>query len=304
MQSNCCALINGRRVEDICEESLPTTDCKCTDYLYCRLAVVTAISSNHFKQAQDMICSAQKNAPNTDIFVYDLGLKETQWKILSKLHHVEVRTFPFNKYPPHFKNLALNEAWKPVVITELAQEYDVILYGDASLRILKPVESELLPFLLEFPFVAALVAHHAVIPVTPPEMYNYLGLNLTRMQALKVICLTPFSQQWCVFGQLNWLKKNSWSTGLIVPCTWSACPLRDIFAIQPATLNRLVRNTIYKGEYVGCMCCQSIINIILYREIGGEVWKNIQHQELNDAWTIQRHKSGRKFCPVTVTPAN
>ena len=77
MQSNCCALINGRRVEDICEESLPTTDCKCTDYLYCRLAVVTAISSNHFKQAQDMICSAQKNAPKTDIFVYDLGLKNT-----------------------------------------------------------------------------------------------------------------------------------------------------------------------------------------------------------------------------------
>jgi len=77
MQSNCCALIDGRRVEDICGESLPTTDCKCMDYLYCRLAVVTAISSKHFKQAQDMICSVQKNAPNTDIFVYDLGLKET-----------------------------------------------------------------------------------------------------------------------------------------------------------------------------------------------------------------------------------
>ena len=108
--------------------------------------------------------------------------------------------FPFQQVPPHFKNLALNEAWKPVVITELAQEYDVILYGDASLRILKPVQSELLPFLLEFPFVAAPVAHHAVIPVTPPEMYNYLGLNLTRMQALKVMPNTIQSTMLCVWA--------------------------------------------------------------------------------------------------------
>jgi len=80
------------------------------------------------------------------------------------------------------------------------QEYGVILYGDASLRILKPVESELLPFLLEFPFVAAPVAHHAVIPVTPPEMYNYLGLNLTRMQALKVMPNTIQSTMMCVWA--------------------------------------------------------------------------------------------------------
>ena len=151
------------------------------------MAVVTAISSDHFKEVQDMIHSAQKNAPNTKIFVYDLGLKKHERKILSDHCFVEVRTFPFSKYPSHFRGLALNEAWKPIIINELAKEYDVILYGDASLRLLKPVKDKVLPHLMEFPFVAAPAAHHAVIPVTPPETYNYLGLNLTRMEAWKAL---------------------------------------------------------------------------------------------------------------------
>jgi len=44
-----------------------------------------------------------------------------------------------------------------------------------------------------------------------------------------------------------------------VPCTWSACPLRDIFAIQPATLNRLVRNTIKENMLAACAVNQSSI---------------------------------------------
>ena len=71
----------------------------------------------------------------------------------------------------------------------------MILYGDASLRILKPVKDEVLPHLMEFPFIGVPPVCHAVIPVTPPETYNYLGLNLTRMEAWKAVLVVKCSQQ-------------------------------------------------------------------------------------------------------------
>ena len=178
----------------------------------------------------------------------------------------------------------------------------MILYGDASLRILKPVQSELLPFLLEFPFVAAPVAHHAVIPVTPPEMYNYLGLNLTRMQALKVMPNTIQSTMLCVWATT--LIKDKFLKHWVDCAMHMECMSPEGYIRHTTCHFEQVSQEHYKGDYVGCMRCQSIINIILYREFGGEVWKYIQHQDLNDAWTIQRHKSGRKFCPVTETPDN
>ena len=204
---NCCALINEISLEVICNETggpgQPTNTgvgCTCADYLYCRLAVVTAISSNHFEEVQDMIHSVQTNAPNTKIFVYDLGLKEHERKNLSEHCYVEVRTFPFNKYPPYFSALLFNEAWKPVIVNEIAKDYDVVLYGDASLRLLKPLKDSVLPYLMEFPFVAAPPAGHPVISFTPPEMYDYLGLNLTRMQALKALPKEFQSAMMCIWA--------------------------------------------------------------------------------------------------------
>ena len=193
------------KLEEICDgrkSSLPIANMKCTcaDYLYCRLVVVTAISSNHFEEAQDMIHSAQKNVPSTTILVYDLGLNENERKNLSHHCHVEVRTFPFEKYPPHFRALALNEAWKPIIINELTKEYDVILYGDASLRIRKPVKDNLLPYLMEFPLIPCKTVYHSVIAVTPPETYNYLGLKLTRKQAWKAMPREIQSTMMCVWA--------------------------------------------------------------------------------------------------------
>ena len=106
--ANCCVLINEKNLQLLCNEprrDLPANagmGCTCADYLYCRLAVVTVISSNHFEEVQDMIHSAQKYAPNAKIFVYDLGLKEHERKNLSEHCYVEVRSFPFDKYPPTF----------------------------------------------------------------------------------------------------------------------------------------------------------------------------------------------------------
>ena len=301
----CCAVIRGKKLEEICDghkSSLPSTNitCTCADYFYCRLVVVTAISSNHFEEAQDMIHSAQRNVPNTTILVYDLGLNEHERKNLSNQCRVEVRTFPFEKYPPHFRALALNEAWKPVIFDELTKEYDVILYGDASLRILKPVKDKLLPFLLEFPFVPRKATYHPVISVTPPEMYNYLGLNLTRKQAWKAMPNEIQSTWMCI-----------WATELMKEKFlkhWVDCAMHEE-CMSPKGYVRnfsachfdLIKKHAYRGEFIGCMRCQSIINILLYREFGGEVWKKVQHKKLNKVWTDRRggtHYFREQLCPV------
>ena len=305
---NCCALINEKSLQaTVCNEpgrGIPTSTsapCTCADYLYCRLAVVTAISSDHFGEAQDMIHSAQKNAPNTKIFVYDLGLKEHERKNLSEHCFVEVRTFPFSKYPSYFRALALNEAWKPIIINELAKEYDVILYGDASLRILKPVKDEVLPHLMEFPFVAAPAYNHAVIPVTPPEMYNYLGLNLTRMEAWKVFPDEIQSTMMCVWA--TELMKDKFLKNWIDCAMHEECMSPKGYVRRTDCHLERTQQPNYRGEYTGCMRCQSIVNILLYREFGAVVWKKLHRPELNgNAWTIRKfvtHMFTGNLCPVT-----
>ena len=102
------------------------------DAMYQRLVVFTTFSSNHFKEAQDMIGSVQKYLPHTKIIVYDIGLSTEERGKVAKYCNVEFRIFDFSKYPPHVKNIK-NYAWRPFMLQELAQEYDVILYGDASL---------------------------------------------------------------------------------------------------------------------------------------------------------------------------
>ena len=302
---NCCALIRGMKVEEICNERKSSLlganeKCTCADYFYCRLVVVTAFSSNHFEEAQDMIHSAQRNVPNTTILVYDLGLNEDQRRTLSDHCHVEVRTFPFEKYPPHFRALALNEAWKPIIINELTKEYDVILYGDASLRILKQVKDNLLPYLMEFPLIPSRAVYHPVIPVTPPEMYNYLGLNLTREQAWKAMPREIQSTMMCVWA--TELMKDKFLKHWVDCAMHEECMSPKGYIRKPTAKCHFdrIKEPGYSGEFVGCMRCQSIINILLYREFGGEVWKKVQ-RDLKRVWTMKRavtHLFREQLCPV------
>ena len=189
---------------------------------------------------------------------------------------------------PHI--LKSYRVWKPVIISELAKEYDVILYGDASLRILKPVKDEVLPHLMQFPFIGAPPAGHAVIPVTPPETYNYLGLNLTRMEAWKRLPSEMQSTMMCV-----------WATKLIKDKFlkhWVDCAMhvecmspKGYFRHATCHFDRTLKPG-YRGEFVGCMRCQSIVNILLYREFGAVVWKKKVKRPAaklhGTVWTIQR----------------
>ena len=131
-----------------------TQRCTCIDFFYCKLVVVTAISSNHYNEVQDMIASVQKFLPSTKLIVYDLGLSAEENEKVQQHCNIEVRPFVFEKYPPHTKNLE-TYAWKTFIIEEIASEYEVVFWGDASVRVMGPFFAEkVFPFLLKFPFVA------------------------------------------------------------------------------------------------------------------------------------------------------
>ena len=151
-------------------------------FLYCKLVVVSAASKDHYAESQDMIDSVQKFLPNTKLIVYDLGLTRKQKEKLHRYCNVEVRPFKFKNYPPHTKSL-MTYAWKPLIINEVTSRYEVIFWGDSSVR-LKGVSfaEKLFPFLLKFPFVAGSVLDLPIISLTHDGMLKYLNLSLSRRQ--------------------------------------------------------------------------------------------------------------------------
>ncbi|XP_054750608.2 uncharacterized protein LOC129256425 [Lytechinus pictus] len=103
------------------------------DELYQRIAIVSAFSQNHYLEALSFIASAQKYMPDKKIIIYDLGIKESVIPKVKKLCNVELRSFPWQSYPDHVKNLH-NYAWKPIIIDITLREFGAIFWGDASIR--------------------------------------------------------------------------------------------------------------------------------------------------------------------------
>ena len=104
-----------------------------------RLVITTAVSSNHFSEVQSLIGSVQKVMPQTKLVLYDLGMTANQRDNVSKMCGIELRTFNFTKYPEHVSpDRLMNYAWKPLIVYELNKKYEVVMWGDASLRLLKP----------------------------------------------------------------------------------------------------------------------------------------------------------------------
>lgn len=123
------------------------------DELYNRLTLVTAWSQNHFREGLGFIGTAQQYMPEKKIIVYDLGLNNKSLQEVKSMCNVEVRRFPFEKYPEHYKNLK-KFAFKPTIINLVLHEFGVIYYGDASIRFLRSVK-ELIPDALK---------HHGFLP--------------------------------------------------------------------------------------------------------------------------------------------
>lgn len=290
-RKHCCSDIAGIPLEAICPSFGSRTplyrfnNCTCEDFLYCRFVVMGAFSSNHYHEAQDMIGSVQTNLPYTRLVVYDLGLSTTEKAQLATYCNVEVRPLNFTKYKPYVKHLE-KFAWKPIITSELSKEYEVILYGDSSMRVKEKFAEKFLPLLLDFPFVSGPPAGHAhpITIYTHDAMLNYLRFNLSREMAAEKLdnSLQTVSLVW--FTKLikeKWLKR------------WLDCALHEECIAPPGSspYGCKPHRASDKGRYIGChRFDMSALNVIIYQEFGQTVWKSCAHSDLCDIIRGVTHK--------------
>ena len=242
--------------------------------------VVSAISSNHFEQAKDMIASAQRFLPTTRIVVYDLGLKENEIREFESFCNVEVRNFVFKQYPPHFNDL-FKYAWKPIVIRTVAQEAEYICWADASVRFVKNFESAL-TMLDKFPVKGHIHQDNLkMVQLTHEISLRYL--NMTREKMQDVIG---------VESGLLLFKTNSLVMNLLD--RWCECAAHELCIAPPMSsihgcdFNKANPQSL---EYIGChRFDQSVLNIIIVRDYGKAVFRDIFDSILNEM-TVLRHPS-------------
>jgi len=253
--------------------------------LYQRLVVVTAYSSNHFKEGIGMIASVQKHLPQTKILLYDIGLTAKQRSNANKYCSVEVRTFQFDKYPEHVQNLE-TYAWKPLIISEVSQEYDVIMYGDASLRVISPSIRKALASLLEFPFLDASPTPLPIISLTHNGTIDYLNFPPSRQHMAT----------WGTVQANGWLMlaNNIMKEKVIQP--WVDCALhQECIAPAGATLFGCYGDdSKYKdGRYIGChRFDQSALNVILAKEFGIQLFQRLWNVSIfREVWMVERKPS-------------
>ena len=237
-----------------------------------KFLVVSAISSNHYNEEQDMIATAQHFFPNSRIIIYDIGLKQTEIDALKKYCNVEVRAFPFDKYPPHVKKLQ-TYAWKPLIIQAAAQEADFIFWADSSVRFVKNFD-DTFSKLDDFPIKGHQHPNCRIVHVTHDATLKYL--NVTREMLGQVVGIE---------GGILLIKTNE--VAMRVLNLWRSCAL-EVSCIAPNGSN-LYGCDFGKGNfrttsiaYIGChRFDQSALNSILIRDYGKEVFTKILNSVVN-----------------------
>lgn len=295
-QEHCCNYAIGITLDELCAstgvfklaevaEKATMQRCTCINFFYCKLVVVTAFSSSHYEEAQDMIASVQHFLPNTKLIVYDLGMTVEQRKNVSNDCNVELRQLDYTKYPPHVKLLG-NYAWKPVIAGEVAEQYEVFMWGDASVRVVGSLVKHVLPLLQNFPFVAGSAFSGPIIPLIHDGMIHYLNFTLSRMQMrhfghIEANC-------WVIW--INTMMRNRFLG------VWVDCALHKECISPPGSKGGNCRkerhqmiDQIRRGEYIGChRYDQAAMDLILVREFGLQVWNSVVHDVRRTIFRVNR----------------
>ena len=263
----------------------------CIDIMVERLVVVTGISSVYYQVAvAGMIGSVQRMMPKTKIIVYDLGLTVEQRDNVSRICGVELRTFNFSKYPDHVSlEILRNYAWKPLIAAELSEEYEVIMWGDSSVRLLEPLQKHVFPHFLdvEVPFVGT-PESHVIVQMTHDKTLEYLNVTRESMKGLRTI------QSGCWVIWLTDKTKRLLNS-------WKDCALhKECIAPEGAILNpcRMKELGLDYDDVDYCECHrfdQSALDVILFRDFGKTIWKTALHDGNFNSWqTFAVHRGSRK----------
>lgn len=102
------------------------------------IVVVSACDAAYASRELNMIASVQYWSPQSKIIIYDLGMNEKQREAIAGACNVQLRTFPFDRYPLHVRVLK-KYAWKPIIIREVVQEFGWCLWLDSSMELRTPL---------------------------------------------------------------------------------------------------------------------------------------------------------------------
>ena len=183
-----------------------------------------------------------------------------------------MQSFPFERYPEFVQRLGCY-SWKPIIIGELSQAgYEVIFYGDASMRMLKPSIDVMIPLMLKFPLVPGILWSLPIVSLTHDGMLRYLKITLPRKELNK-------------FGHFQvavwaiWVNETA-KTKLIRP--WVDCAVHKECIAPNGSSNAPCNMELQKKEgngiYIGChRYDQSALSMILIREFGIRIWKRLQY---------------------------
>ena len=173
------------------------------------------------------------------------------------------------------------------MIGELAEDYEIILYGDASARMKKPAFEIVMSTMRKFPFVPGIVWSLPIVSLTHDGMLRYLNITLSRKELNR-------------FGHLQAAVWSVWVTEemrsrLIRP--WTDCALHmDCIAPNGTTGSgsgrcdfKLREKNRNEGIYIGChRYDQSALSMILIREYGIDVWSIMWYKEMNRLFALER----------------
>ena len=253
--------------------------------LYKHLVCLTAFSDNHFDEAKDMIAGFQTCLPDKPIIVYDLGLNSDHRKEIGSYCNVELRSFPFKDYEnlTHVKRLH-NYAWKPIITKQMSLEYEVILYGDSSLRMKSCNITSALAYLFKFPFLDLRPLTFRSVEFTHNGMIEYLHYPESRKAMAHVETL----EGGCWLMWANTVMKDKF----IEP--WLDCALHgECIAPEGAKNIPCHFTNKHDGRYVDChRFDQSALNLILAREFGMDSIKKGANRAITSSiWDIVRNST-------------
>lgn len=101
---------------------------------------VTALSDNHYKEFlglnKNLTALRKTKYPTLTLIVYDIGLSKKNAKMVRKNCDCIFRSFPFEMFPIHVRNLR-GYTWKPIIIQLMLQEFEFVMWLDTSIRLIK-----------------------------------------------------------------------------------------------------------------------------------------------------------------------
>ena len=280
-RSNCPFVFEDRLDDDLSSDGHSTVKA-----FMGRLVTVTAISDNHFDESQYMLSSVETCLPQNKIILYDLGLSENNKRMIQELYKtVQIRPFPFSDYyknNTHVRDL-LTFAWKPIIIKKVSQENDIIMYGDASMRMKSCNITAALSQLLYFPFFAAVGLKYIAIEFIHDGMIEYLQYPKARKDLAHMYSIEAT-------GFLLWANAMMKEV-LIEP--WFDCALKkECIAPAGAKISPCHFTNNHDGHYVGChRYDQSALDLILAREFGATVPLKAQNAAVSGSiWCFLKGK--------------